>query len=260
MSDLSFLKDFKTKFVTVNEELDSKEFALDPRQYNLPEDFIFIEHEWGSMFYKHIGNLTRIEAKQKCSTFGDSVHLPIPRFFEENEFYKVYFGNEGLWLGMSDSEEDGVFKSDDGYILHRLLKNIAREIRISQFEWKNISINLSSNPNLNGIKMTKTGNWVIEDEDTVRHNSVCIYNIIPDDCSKCAIKEFCRYKDASVIENECICPVMTRGKFCEKHLCEHCLNGGQCINNKKTDKNDCVCPYPYHGKHCELSTYSLYSI
>ena len=67
-------------------------FVPDPRNFDLPEDFIYIENEWGSSFYKHLGNLTRKDGKLNCSSFGSSVHLPIPRFREEFEFYKAHFG------------------------------------------------------------------------------------------------------------------------------------------------------------------------
>ena len=72
-------------------------FVPDPRDFDLPEDFIYIENEWGSLFYKHLGSLTRKDGKLKCSSFGSSVHLPIPRFREELEFYIAYFGyNDSL--------------------------------------------------------------------------------------------------------------------------------------------------------------------
>ena len=67
-------------------------FVPDPRDFDLPEDFIYNENEWGSLFYKHLGNMTRKDGKKTCSSFGSSVHLPIPRFREELEFYKAHFG------------------------------------------------------------------------------------------------------------------------------------------------------------------------
>ena len=67
-------------------------FVPDPRDFDLPEDFIYIGNEWGSLFYKHLGSRTRKDGKSICSSFGSSVHLPIPRFREELEFYKIHFG------------------------------------------------------------------------------------------------------------------------------------------------------------------------
>ena len=45
----------------------------DPRHYNLSADFIFVEQEWGSLFYKHIGKRSRSEAKMLCSEAGPTV-------------------------------------------------------------------------------------------------------------------------------------------------------------------------------------------
>ena len=47
-------------------------FYPDPRQFGLTEDFIYVEKEWGSLFYKHLGKLKKTEAKQVCSQYGDS--------------------------------------------------------------------------------------------------------------------------------------------------------------------------------------------
>ena len=78
------------------EECDLKDiFVPDPRHFDLPEDFIYIENEWGSLFYKHLGKMARNDARKNCSSFGSSVHLPIPRFIEEYEFYRAHFGYNG---------------------------------------------------------------------------------------------------------------------------------------------------------------------
>ena len=39
--------------------------------------------------------MARNDARKNCSSFGSTVHLPIPRFFEEYEFYRAHFGNIG---------------------------------------------------------------------------------------------------------------------------------------------------------------------
>ena len=67
-------------------------FVPDPTNFELPEDFIFIENDWGSFFYKHLGRMARNDARKNCSSFGPSVHLPIPRFIREFEFYRAHFG------------------------------------------------------------------------------------------------------------------------------------------------------------------------
>ena len=72
-------------------------FTPDPRQFGLTEDFIYVEKAWGSLFYKHLGKLNKTGAKQICSQYGDSVHLPIPRFKDENDFYTNFIDeNYGL--------------------------------------------------------------------------------------------------------------------------------------------------------------------
>ena len=83
----------------------------DPSNFNLTKDYVLIENEWGSLFYQHIGKQSRHQAKQLCSNEGEFVHLPIPRFPEENQFYQTFFATEGLWLGVSDAIEEGVFKA-----------------------------------------------------------------------------------------------------------------------------------------------------
>ena len=73
-------------------------------KYQLPDDFVFLETDWGSLFFKHIGKMGRAVAKQICSSYGNSVGLPVPRFPEENVFYLKYFGHDELWLGISNSD------------------------------------------------------------------------------------------------------------------------------------------------------------
>ena len=87
-----------TKVNDVIFNLDSEEscnqdrFVPDPSEFELPQGFIYIENEWGSLFYKHLGKMTRNDAKTTCSSIGSSVHLPMPRFLEEFKFYRYYFG------------------------------------------------------------------------------------------------------------------------------------------------------------------------
>ena len=87
-----------TKVIDVICNLDSEEscnqdrFVPDPSDFDLPQGFIYIENEWGSLFYKHLGKMTRNDAKTTCSSFGSSIHLPKPRFLEEFNFYRIHFG------------------------------------------------------------------------------------------------------------------------------------------------------------------------
>ena len=88
----------------------------------------------------------------------------------------------GFWLGISDSEQEGIFKTDNGNILHHVFKNVASEISVNQYEWMNQLTNLSLDTTLNGVKISASGQWQIEDENR-ELDAVCIYNILPDDCN-----------------------------------------------------------------------------
>ena len=223
----------------------------DPSEYNLSEDFIYIENEWGALFFKHIGKMERTKAKEMCSAEGKSVHLPIPRFPEENEFYRLYFGHDKLWLGVSNSNDTSarIFKTDNGQLLFGALAQSHAEIEINQYDWINGTSTLNSG--LNGVAMSKSGLWQGSKEDELL-DSVCIFNIIPDECSKCLNEEYCRYKDGHQEEVECICPNSTQGDHCEKNLCPQCLNEGQCYDDPETSETECACIHPFHGKRCEL--------
>ena len=232
----------------------------DPRHYNLSADFIYIENEWGSMFYKHIGKMNRTEAKRRCSMEGDSVHLPIPRFPDENEFYRVYFGDSyqnignqtGLWLGVSDFEEEGLFRSDTGYQLIKVLPQYQGFKMVKKHGWINASFTVD--PNSNDVKMSSTGLWetATDRKQSPLLTSICVYNILPEKCSKCYEEDFCRYTSGNRKEIECICPDMREGEFCEINSCSQCLNDGQCHLNEHTEEIECICQYPFHGKYCEL--------
>ena len=136
----------------------------DPSQYNLAEDFIFFENEWGSLFFKHFGKMKRTQAKEMCSREGESVHLPIPRFPEENKFYQVYFGHEKLWLGVSNWYDTAqrIFRTDDGQILFGVLTEFDVEIQINQYSWINGTTALNSG--LNSVSMSNSGQWIGSDE------------------------------------------------------------------------------------------------
>ena len=171
----------------------------DPDDFGLPEDFIFIEQEWGSMFYKLIGNHTREEAKRLCSLYGDSVHLPIPRFEDENEFYLKYFAGDTLWLDISkisDGFSIPTYKSPHGQLFARPANTWIN----SGFEY---------------VILTEDGEWKTTDGLNQR-NSLCVLNIPPhDNCSKCYDKAFCRFTKQSRQETECVCPLDREGEFCE---------------------------------------------
>ena len=200
--------------------------------------------------------MKRNDAKHSCSNYGESVHLPIPRFRSEVEFYQNHFGNESLWLGLSDVKRDGLYETDhQATILHFVVNRPEGEISGSKYDWMNTSLALNSD--LNGVKLSSTGYWQMEDENESELDSICVYNIIPDECEKCRDKNFCRSTDRSRSTVECICPTVNGGDElsdnCEINLCEglQCLNGGQCYLNDLTKKAECFCLYPFHGKECE---------
>ena len=169
----------------------------DPEDFGLPGtsgDFILIEQEWGSMFYKHIGNHTRAEAKRLCSLYGDSVHLPIPRFEDEYEFYQKYFAGETLWLDIFLTSLN--YNSPHGQLFARPMNT-----------WINFGFKY--------VILTEEGEWKTTDELNQR-SSVCVLNIpLHGNCSKCYNKAFCRFTKQSRQETECVCPLDREGEFCE---------------------------------------------
>ena len=225
------------------------QFIPDPRTFGLTEDFIFIEHEWGSMFYKNIGKNTRADAKELCAAYGDSVHLPIPRFQEENEFYRKYFADETLWLDISRMS-DGDYNSSYGQLFIRHVLTASRDIEyIKSHDWMSLS-NIGSE----FVILTKEGEWKTTDLLNKR-DSVCVVNISPDEnCSNCPDEAFCRFKNETKQETECVCSIDREGEFCQNDLCSHCQNGGSCrLNNEDLDQFDCICPKPFFGDHCTNS-------
>ena len=203
----------------------------DPKNYDLPDDYIYVELEWGSLFYKHLGKKNRKDAKEICLKHNKKAHLPIPRFSEENEFFRTHFGDEMLWLGVSDAEQTGIYRTDFDFKLHQVFKTNGTEITGSKFEWTNT--NFKHDSSLNGVKMSKSGQWQMEDEHNLL-NAICVYDIIPDECSECLYENFCRFKNSTRTEIECICPVMTEGDKCEQNLCRHCSDEVQCLLDTET--------------------------
>ena len=234
-----------------SDEKNQCESKNDPSKYNLSEDFIYLENQWGTLFFKHIGKMERAKAKEMCSSEGTSVHLPIPRFPEENEFYRIYFGHDKLWLGVSNSDDTAsrIFKTDEGQILFGIFTQSHAEVEINQYSWINGTQSIL-NSNFNDVSMSNSGQWQGSNE-TELLDSVCIFNILPDECSKCLNQDYCRYKDENREEVECICPNSTQGDHCEINRCSKCLNGGQCYINAETSETECACIHPFHGKHCE---------
>ena len=281
-----FSKDFEVcSDNDVECEIKKKEIVPDPVLYNLTEDFIYVEQEWGSLFYKHIGKLDRLAAKNLCSTFSDNVHLPIPRIHEENEFYKTHFGDEGLWLDMTYDANDGI-KSANGHSFIRYVHSFTDKydqednqdenfmttekfVEIKYHDWVNLTNNhagIFSEWGEKYVFMTNNGNWEWVDykvnAENEEYDAVCVYNIIPEECSECKEESFCQYTDSGRKKTECVCQKTTEGEYCEIDLCSHCQNGGFCkvnpipqdATNPARDEIQCICPYPFHGEHCEGTT------
>ena len=227
-------------------------FIFDPRNYNLTEDFIFIDQEWGSMFYKYIGKMEKEMAKQICSNYGDSVHLPVPRFLEEKTFYQTHFGETSLWLDIIYNADTG-FQSSSGHSFTERVHTVSSGIlKFNKYEWMNTStLNISGSHN---VIMTPEGQWsTVDEQDTF--DSVCVYNVMPNQkCSNCADKDFCRFTDRYKQKTECVCSKNMEGKLCKNNTCKHhCHNRGFCQLNDLTLEFDCICRYPFQGKKCETS-------
>ena len=223
-----------------------KEANFDPRQFNLTEDFIYVEKNWGSFFYKHLGRMSKQEAKHNCAQYGDSVRLPIPRFDDENKFYQDVFADEGLWLDVSYDDETAVVISDLGQVFERRIETVSGIEKITYFDW--MIFNQTEFPE---IFLSDDGQWKTSDKNQLL-NSVCVLNIKPDEkCSKCFDEDFCRYKDQIRKNTECVCPVGRGGEYCELHYCSLCQNGNYCSHTDASIGLECVCPSPYTGANCE---------
>ena len=98
--------------------------------------------------------------------------------------------------------------------------------------------------------MNDFGEWSWT-EQNISLDSVCVFDIPDERCSKCQTESFCRYKDISRKETECVCTKTTKGDNCEVDLCSHCQNGGFCDFKDATYDPQCICPFPYYGEFCE---------
>ena len=200
-------------------------------------NFTLIEKPWGSVLYKHFGRQRRDRAKFLCSKLGHAVHLPSPRFPEENEFYRTHFGNKSLWIEVPEKMISFVRTNSD-YVV------------INNFDW--VNLNVSEKSNLTEVIMTSTGQWVIA-KTNVMMDSICVKDIQPDrNCTKCADDAFCRYTDLGRNATSCICPAHKQGLDCEIDLCSNCQNNGYC-QISETNQVECICPRPFDGIHCEFS-------
>ena len=223
-----------------------KESNFDPRQFNLTEDFIYVDKNWGSLFYKHLGKMSKKEARNICAQYGDFVHLPIPRFDDENKFYQEVFADEGLWLDISYDDKTAVLTTDSGQVFERQIETVTGIERIKYFDWM-----IFNQSEFTEVFLSGNGQWRTADEKQL-FNSVCVYNIVPDQkCSKCFDEKFCRYKDSTRKTTECVCPVGRGGEDCQLHYCSLCQNDNYCSHTDTSTQLECVCRFPYFGPTCE---------
>ena len=123
-------------------------------------DYDFVETSFGYIFYKSFNPASRSEARQTCE--NDNTTLPIPRSAEENNIYIQLASYEINWLGMSDSQEEGVWKADD-------------ETDIIWFNWRQGEPNNAFGGE-HGVMMDKNGKW----NDLREHEErkfICIFKI-----------------------------------------------------------------------------------
>ena len=198
-----FLKDFEICSDDNVKCETGEQVPPDPIHYGLPEDFIYVENDWGSFFYKHFGKRTRLEAKSLCSEYQDyydipenSRHLPIPRFQEENEFYRNLFASKGLWLDISYDKMKGYESSyghsfiSDFYAFDQDIKSvtkyngfdIADYAEIKYHDWITIDEWMEeweTKKYAKSVYMTNTGKWNVAGENDL-FDAVCVFNIVPD--------------------------------------------------------------------------------
>ena len=256
-------------------ECETEKIVPDPRRFDLPEDYIYVEQEWGSLFYKYVGKRNSYQLREhSCSADGPHVHLPIPRFHDENEFYRTLFGQlttdwgvyggrdwEGMWLDVTFNANKGV-QSAKGHTYIKYTRTLSdveyQEIDKTEWEylaeikyhdWINLSLyGMGQQFGEKNVRMDEYGEWVPLDWDKFNfwgdpmeddyHNldTVCVFNIIPDSsCSKCQDESFCRYRDSERKETECVCQKISEGEFCEIDLCSQCQNGGYCDVERTRD-------------------------
>ena len=80
---------------------------------NIPAGYTHQRTSFGDIFYKHYGSMSRTEGAELCAS--ENATLPIPQSAEENAFYAIWGGYR--WLGISDSEHEGVWMGDDGFAI-----------------------------------------------------------------------------------------------------------------------------------------------
>ena len=217
----------------------------------MPNGFVYIERSWGSLFYKVFGQKTKLQAKAECSKYGNS-SLPIPRSFEENEFYRTHFGNKRLWLDISKNENSH-FESPNKRIFSSIIQTNTFSIQIDKYDWMNFNLTENSGE----VILLENGQYDATSEYKL-NEAVCVNNIEPKhNCMKCSNGGFCRHTNNVKNQTACACSKTRHGDNCEVDLCAHCQNGGTCRIKDKTNEIECICPSPFDGEHCEIDLENL---
>ena len=84
-----------------------------PNDYNLPDDYFFVNESWGKRFYKVYSEPMKYNAaKAQCES--DGAFLAIPRSEAENDYIADLIPNNNIWIGINDINKEGVFVAVDG--------------------------------------------------------------------------------------------------------------------------------------------------
>ena len=143
------------------------------------------------------------------------------------------------WINLTDMNVSGYFIDEGEKGVNMAYTDESTTYGWQLYEWEKY------------VLMTNTGEWkwINENEANIavdeygdrigiygneKYDTVCVYNIIPDECSECSEESFCRYTNS---ETECDCQKMTKGEYCEIDSCSHCQNGGFCKMNSIDDSS-----------------------
>ena len=122
--------------------------------------------------------------------------MPKPRWPDENEFYENYFCNYRsnddacIWLDVSNEEYEG-YKDGTSTIMPWI-------------SWVVDAESIDGGAEAEAIALSATGQWKVKNEN-YSLDVICVRNIIPAECySKCSQPDYCRYKDSTRTEVQCL--------------------------------------------------------